>query len=27
MKPLNYPQYKNDFDFNVHVWIFKSTES
>jgi len=19
MKPLNYPRYKNDFDFNVHV--------
>jgi hypothetical protein len=23
MKPLDYFEYKKDFDSNVHVWIFK----
>ncbi len=25
MRPLNYHEYKKDFDPNAHVWIFKIT--
>jgi hypothetical protein len=25
MKPLNYLEYKKNFDLDVHVWIFKAT--